>query len=214
MASNRLRSRYQGRPPARRCSHGGANNRMGGLGHCRWGAGSPQPSAAPPARDRCITPQPPPPPSGGPLLPWLLTDGHVCRRYLVIRDLSEQPGLCQSGSPLGGGDEKLSYSRVSARGSGDCWSRRGDSNPRPTVYETVALPLSYAGPSEGTRCRAYRNRARSAERPVSPRPDSGPNSGMDCKTERGNDEAKVCARTRGLRRWILHAWADVRLKNA
>ena len=26
-----------------------------------------------------------------------------------------------------------------------CWSRRGDSNPRPTVYETVALPLSYAG---------------------------------------------------------------------
>jgi hypothetical protein len=27
----------------------------------------------------------------------------------------------------------------------DCWSRRGDSNSRPTVYETVALPLSYVG---------------------------------------------------------------------
>src|SRR5439155_3755358 len=27
------------------------------------------------------------------------------------------------------------------------WSRRWDSNPRPTVYETVALPLSYFGPS-------------------------------------------------------------------
>ena len=26
------------------------------------------------------------------------------------------------------------------------WSRRWDSNPRPTVYETVALPLSYFGP--------------------------------------------------------------------
>ncbi len=25
------------------------------------------------------------------------------------------------------------------------WSRRWDSNPRPTVYETVALPLSYVG---------------------------------------------------------------------
>src|SRR5436190_23166801 len=28
----------------------------------------------------------------------------------------------------------------------DQWSRRWDSNPRPTVYETVALPLSYFGP--------------------------------------------------------------------
>jgi hypothetical protein len=26
------------------------------------------------------------------------------------------------------------------------WSRRGDSNPRPAVYETAALPLSYTGP--------------------------------------------------------------------
>ena len=25
------------------------------------------------------------------------------------------------------------------------WSRRGDSNPRPAVYETAALPLSYTG---------------------------------------------------------------------
>lgn len=25
------------------------------------------------------------------------------------------------------------------------WSRREESNLRPTVYETVALPLSYAG---------------------------------------------------------------------
>ena len=58
-------------------------------------------------------PQPPPPPSGGLLLPWLLTGGHVCRRYLVNRDLFEQPGICQSGSPLGGGDGKLSHSKVS-----------------------------------------------------------------------------------------------------
>ena len=26
------------------------------------------------------------------------------------------------------------------------WSRRGDLNPGPTDYESVALPLSYAGP--------------------------------------------------------------------
>ena len=104
MASNRLRSRYQGRPPARRCSHGGANNRMGGLEHCRWGAGSPQPSAAPPARDRCITPQPPPPPSGGPLFPWLLTDGHV------LSPVSGHPGSIRAAWAL--------PKRVPARGRG------------------------------------------------------------------------------------------------
>jgi hypothetical protein len=27
----------------------------------------------------------------------------------------------------------------------ECWSRRQDSNPRPAVYKTAALPLSYAG---------------------------------------------------------------------
>ena len=62
-----------------------------------------------------MTPQPPPPPSGGPLRPWPLIDGHVCRRYLVNRDLSEQPGRYPSGSPLGGGDGKLSDAKVSCR---------------------------------------------------------------------------------------------------
>ena len=28
-------------------------------------------------------------------------------------------------------------------------SRRGDSNPRPTTYEAVALPLSYSGGRDG-----------------------------------------------------------------
>ena len=46
-----------------------------------------------------------------------LTGGHVCRRYLVNRDLSEQPGRYQSGSPLGGGDGKLNHSQVSLRGN-------------------------------------------------------------------------------------------------
>lgn len=27
----------------------------------------------------------------------------------------------------------------------NCWCRRGESNPRPRDYETLALPLSYAG---------------------------------------------------------------------
>lgn len=30
------------------------------------------------------------------------------------------------------------------------WGRRGDSNPQPTVYKTVALPLSYIGQRERT----------------------------------------------------------------
>ena len=55
-----------------------------------------------PAIDRCNTSQPPPPPSGGLLLPWLLAGGRICRRYLVNRVLSEQPGLCQIGSPARG----------------------------------------------------------------------------------------------------------------
>ncbi len=43
-----------------------------------------------------------------------------------------------------------SHTKDLARGRGPCsngWSRRWDSNPRPTVYETVALPLSYFGPA-------------------------------------------------------------------
>ena len=74
-----------------------------------------QGSEIPAFGDRCKTPQPPPPPSGGLLLPWLLTGGYFFRRCLVNRVLSEQPGLRQSGSPLGGGDGKLSYSKVSLR---------------------------------------------------------------------------------------------------
>ena len=32
--------------------------------------------------------------------------------------------------------------------SGRSWCRRGESNPRPRDYETLALPLSYAGTKE------------------------------------------------------------------
>src|ERR1700730_3424782 len=34
------------------------------------------------------------------------------------------------------------------------WCRRGESNPRPRDYETLALPLSYAG--TGPSCYGYR----------------------------------------------------------
>ena len=60
------------------------------------------------ARFTSISPHPPPPPSGGLLLPWLLTGSHACPWRQVNRYLSGQTGLCQSGSPLGGGDGKLS----------------------------------------------------------------------------------------------------------
>ncbi len=30
-----------------------------------------------------------------------------------------------------------------------CWCRQGESNSRPTDYESVALPLSYAGAEAG-----------------------------------------------------------------
>jgi hypothetical protein len=42
--------------------------------------------------------------------------------------------------------DELAFARDSSVMSSRCWSRRWDSNPRPTVYETVALPLSYFGP--------------------------------------------------------------------
>ena len=32
------------------------------------------------------------------------------------------------------------------------WCRRGESNPRPRDYETLALPLSYAGPKGNFPC--------------------------------------------------------------
>jgi hypothetical protein len=35
------------------------------------------------------------------------------------------------------------------------WCRRGESNPRPRDYETLALPLSYAG--TGPSCYGYRH---------------------------------------------------------
>src|SRR6266436_8788180 len=42
---------------------------------------------------------------------------------------------------------KLSDSSNLSRGLAQVlfWCRRGESNPRPRVYETLALPLSYAG---------------------------------------------------------------------
>ena len=40
----------------------------------------------------------------------------------------------------------------SGRAAVDRWSRSGDSNPGPTTYEAVALPLSYSGGG----CRVYR----------------------------------------------------------
>ena len=39
----------------------------------------------------------------------------------------------------------LHYIRNSNRWEKEVQSQRGDSNPRPAVYETAALPLSYAG---------------------------------------------------------------------
>src|ERR1017187_3958569 len=44
-----------------------------------------------------------------------------------------------------------------ANGSRDTvWSRRGDSNSRPAVYETAALPLSYVGLGKRARGRPAR----------------------------------------------------------
>ena len=38
-------------------------------------------------------------------------------------------------------------------GDGQRWCRRGESNPRPRDYETLALPLSYAGMKQFTMLR-------------------------------------------------------------
>ena len=43
------------------------------------------------------------------------------------------------------GKRPLTIHRVVARKSEDEWSRRSELNRRPTDYESVALPLSYAG---------------------------------------------------------------------
>ena len=46
------------------------------------------------------------------------------------------------------------------------WSLRGDSNPRPTVYETVALPLSYAGQTHGCATLIVSQKRSAAETPT------------------------------------------------
>src|ERR1700680_4910564 len=47
------------------------------------------------------------------------------------------------------------------------WCRRGESNPRPRDYETLALPLSYAG--TGQSCYGYRY---GGVKPTAARPDN------------------------------------------
>jgi hypothetical protein len=37
------------------------------------------------------------------------------------------------------------WKAISEQRLGNYWCRRGESNPRPRDYETLALPLSYAG---------------------------------------------------------------------
>ena len=108
------------------------------------GAGSQSPLHG----DRCKTPQPSPPPSGELLLPWLLTGGHVCRRYQVSRDLSEQPGLCQRESSREG---DLRVNRSVRYWSG-C---RGDSCDRPLCRSYLASnAIANAGDHKG---RPYRS---------------------------------------------------------
>src|SRR5690606_28587082 len=60
------------------------------------------------------------------------TPGPSARRSRTsLRRTEEGDRLASTDAPAGG------------------WSRRWDSNPRPPVYETVALPLSYFGPDAG-----------------------------------------------------------------
>ena len=49
-------------------------------------------------------------------------------------------------------DELGVFERVRIRPKQDSWCRRGESNPRPRDYETLALPLSYAGPKTTVLC--------------------------------------------------------------
>jgi hypothetical protein len=59
--------------------------------------------------------------------------------------------------PAGEGRQRLSpikpMTKIGARARRECWSRWTGLNRRPTVYETVALPLSYTG-EEAHVCRA------------------------------------------------------------
>ena len=83
----------------------------------------PLPTAlSPPLRRPMPNPSTAPASERGQLVPWPLAGGHVCRWHLVNRELSEHPGLCQSGSPLGGGDGKLSYPTLSVKRGLGVWT--------------------------------------------------------------------------------------------
>ena len=49
--------------------------------------------------------------------------------------------------------EAVDYEFGSGQVNAKDWCRRGESNPRPRDYETLALPLSYAGMKQSTMLR-------------------------------------------------------------
>ncbi len=51
----------------------------------------------------------------------------------------------KGGQSVPGEKRSFSQDRRLAAEAGRNWCRRRELNPRPTVYKTVALPLSYAG---------------------------------------------------------------------
>ena len=59
----------------------------------------------------------------------------------VERDAGCYSG-CSSKPPKG---RKMAVSNLRNGLGKSCWSRREDSNPRPALYESAALPLSYVG---------------------------------------------------------------------
>jgi hypothetical protein len=76
---------------------------------------------------------------------WMCVDNEgVIQRYC-----GEMPHKCGDFFSSKEGLRRLSICEAVLRQGGSFamsgWSRRGDLNPRPSDYESLALPLSYAG---------------------------------------------------------------------
>src|SRR5687768_7875413 len=81
-------------------------------------------------------------------VPWSMAST-PCHRSPTLRIRGPDDSGDQSGWSAPCRQQGQSESATSCRGERDhaqnVWSRRWDSNPRPSVYETDALPLSYFG---------------------------------------------------------------------
>ena len=98
-----------------------------------------------------------------------------------------EPGSPGNKTPRSSLHSWLGY-RIGIDFLGKQWCRRGESNPRPRDYETLALPLSYAGKTQFFMLRTNRQKCQ-----VTPTPAIGVSARPICLPAASTAHALTCA---------------------